>query len=72
MSNEWAVKTLTELLYSVNEDVDPIDRVLAGCLGCVRRVLENVMEAERDIFCGVGPSQRDSARRGLPKRLLRA
>ncbi|MCL6459740.1 MAG: IS256 family transposase [Gorillibacterium sp.] len=63
MSNEWAVKTLTELLYSVNEDVDPIDRVLAGCLGCVRRVLENVMEAERDIFCGVGPSQRDSARR---------
>jgi hypothetical protein len=33
MSNEWAVKTLTELLYSVNEDVDP--RLLL--LECVKR-----------------------------------
>lgn len=63
MSNEWAVKTLTELLYSVNEAEDPIDRVLAGCLGSVRRAIEDVMEAERDIFCGVGPSRRGYARR---------
>lgn len=63
MSNEWAVKTLTELLYSVNEAEDPIDRVLAGCLGSVRRTIENVMEAERDIFCGIGPSRRGRSRR---------
>lgn len=43
MSDEWAVKALTELLYSVNEDEERIDRVLAGCLGCVRRALENVI-----------------------------
>lgn len=63
MSNEWAVKTLTELLYSVNESEDPIDAILAGCLGSVKRVLEGVMEAERDAFCGIEPSRRGCSRR---------
>jgi len=63
MSDEWAVKTLTELLYSVNEAEDPIDRVLTGCLGSVRLAIETVMEAERDIFCGIGPSRRGRSRR---------
>lgn len=63
MSSEWAVKTLTELLYSVNESEDPIDRILTGCLGSVRSVIEGVMEAERDVFCGIGPSERGRSRR---------
>jgi putative transposase len=63
MTNEFAIKTLSELVFSVNEEDDPVDVVLSSCLGSVKRVIESVMEAERDIFCGIGYGRRGGGRR---------
>lgn len=65
MSDEFAIKTLTELVFSVNEEDDPIDAVLSSCLGSAKRVIESVMDAERDMFCGIGSGKRGSSRRDL-------
>lgn len=51
--DDLTTKTISDLLLSVNEAEDPIDVVLKNCLGSVKRVLESVMEAERDLFCGI-------------------
>lgn len=63
MRDEFAIKTLTELVFSVNDDEDPIDVALSGCLGSVKRLIEDVMEAQRDAFCGIGSGKRGSGRR---------
>lgn len=62
MSNAWVTKTLAELLYSVNDEDDPIDVVLSKCLESVKRVVESVMEAERDEFCGIAYNGRGGGR----------
>lgn len=61
--SSWTTKNLSELIFSINDEDDPIDAILSGCLGSVKELIENVMEAERDIFCGIGSFKRGCARK---------
>jgi putative transposase len=60
--NDVAIKTISDLLHSVNDLADPIDEILESCLGSVKRVLEAIMEAERDDFCGISYCKRGAER----------
>jgi putative transposase len=61
--SSWTTKTLSELIFSVNDEDDPIDAILSRCLGSVKELIESVMEAERDIFCGIGSFKRGCTRK---------
>lgn len=62
MSTEWTTRTVSELLDSVNTTEDPIDVILSNHLGSLKRVVESVMEAERDEFCGIACNCRGVSR----------
>lgn len=61
--SSWTIQTLSELIFSVNDEDDPIDAILCGCLGSVKELIESIMEAERDIFCGIGSFKRGCTRK---------